>query len=49
MATPPAAVGAALEGLLTAPEADSLMGADIQAQALAIERGLYPDWRQPAS
>ena len=44
-AAPPAAVGAAVAWLLTSADADALMGADVSAQTLAIERDLYPDWR----
>jgi NAD(P)-dependent dehydrogenase (short-subunit alcohol dehydrogenase family) len=44
-AGPPPAIGAAVAWLLTSPEADGLMRSDIQAQSLALERGLYPDWR----
>jgi NAD(P)-dependent dehydrogenase (short-subunit alcohol dehydrogenase family) len=45
MAGPPPAIGAAIAWLLTSPDADALMGADISAQDLALERGLYPNWR----
>lgn len=45
MAAPPAAVGAAVAWLLTSPDAEALMGADISAQTLAIEKNLYPNWR----
>ncbi len=44
-AGPPAAVGAAVAWLVTSPEADALQRAEVSAQSLAIERGLYPDWR----
>jgi len=47
-AAPPAAVGAAVVWLLEAPEAAPLMRTDIDAQPLALERGLYPDWTAPA-
>ncbi len=47
-AGPPAAVGAAVAWLVDAPEADELQRGNVDAQPLAIERGLYPDWR-PAS
>jgi NAD(P)-dependent dehydrogenase (short-subunit alcohol dehydrogenase family) len=45
-AGPPAAIGAAVAWLVTAPEADALQRGNIDAQDLAIERGLYPNWRQ---
>jgi NAD(P)-dependent dehydrogenase (short-subunit alcohol dehydrogenase family) len=49
-AAPPAAVGAAVAWLLTSSEADALQRGEISAQTVAIERGLYPDWRPaPAS
>jgi NAD(P)-dependent dehydrogenase (short-subunit alcohol dehydrogenase family) len=44
-AGPPAAVGAAVAWLVTSPEADALQRSEVSAQSLAIERGLYPDWR----
>jgi NAD(P)-dependent dehydrogenase (short-subunit alcohol dehydrogenase family) len=44
-AAPPAAVGAAVAWLLTSSDADALLGTDIDAQPLALERGLHPDWR----
>jgi NAD(P)-dependent dehydrogenase (short-subunit alcohol dehydrogenase family) len=44
-AGPPAAIGAAVAWLVTAPEADALQRGNIDAQDLAIERGLYPNWR----
>jgi NAD(P)-dependent dehydrogenase (short-subunit alcohol dehydrogenase family) len=44
-AAPPAAIGAVLAWLLTSPDSDDLLGVDIQAQTVALERGLYPDWR----
>lgn len=46
LAAPPAAVGRAVAWLVTSAEADSLMRGDVRAQDLAIERGLYPDWRK---
>jgi NAD(P)-dependent dehydrogenase (short-subunit alcohol dehydrogenase family) len=48
-AAPPAAVGAAVAWLATAPEAEVLQRSDISAQELALERGLYPDWRPKAA
>jgi NAD(P)-dependent dehydrogenase (short-subunit alcohol dehydrogenase family) len=44
-AAPPAAVGAAIAWLLTSPEANEVMRGDIEAQQLALQRGLHPDWR----
>jgi NAD(P)-dependent dehydrogenase (short-subunit alcohol dehydrogenase family) len=44
-AGPPAAVGAAVAWLVTSPEADALQRQNIDAQPLALERNLYPDWR----
>ena len=44
-AGPPSAVGAVVAWLLTSPAADELIGTDIEAQPLALERGLHPDWR----
>ena len=44
-AAPPAAVGAAVAWLLTSPDASEVMHGDVDAQSLALERGLYPDWR----
>lgn len=46
-AAPPAAVGAAVAWILSSSEADALMGQDVSAQAVAVERGLHPDWRRP--
>jgi NAD(P)-dependent dehydrogenase (short-subunit alcohol dehydrogenase family) len=48
-AGPPAAVGAAVAWLVTSPEADALQRQNIDAQPLALERNLYPDWRPAAS
>lgn len=44
-AGPPAAVGAAVAWLVTSSEADALQRQNIDAQPLALERKLYPDWR----
>ncbi|MGX7680057.1 SDR family oxidoreductase [Jatrophihabitans sp. DSM 45814] len=44
-AGPPAAVGASVAWLVTSPEADSLQRSNVDAQPLALERNLYPDWR----
>jgi hypothetical protein len=45
-AAPPTAIGAAVAWLVRSPEADELQRTDIQAQSLALERNLYPDWRK---
>jgi NAD(P)-dependent dehydrogenase (short-subunit alcohol dehydrogenase family) len=42
---PPAAIGAAVAWIVSSPEADELQRQDNEAQKLAVERGLYPDWR----
>jgi NAD(P)-dependent dehydrogenase (short-subunit alcohol dehydrogenase family) len=42
---PPAAVGAVVAWLATSPDADVLMRQDNEAQKLALEHDLYPDWR----
>src|ERR1700722_12758507 len=44
-AGPPAAIGAAVAWLVASSEADALQRGDIDAQDLAIEKGLYPNWR----
>jgi NAD(P)-dependent dehydrogenase (short-subunit alcohol dehydrogenase family) len=43
---PPAAIGAVVAWLATNRQTDSLMRQDNEAQKLALEHGLYPDWRQ---
>jgi NAD(P)-dependent dehydrogenase (short-subunit alcohol dehydrogenase family) len=48
-AGPPAAIGAAVAWLVTSPDADGLQRGNVDAQPLAIERGLYPDWRPAQS
>jgi NAD(P)-dependent dehydrogenase (short-subunit alcohol dehydrogenase family) len=45
LGAPPEAIGAAVAWMVTSPEADELMNANIDAQTVAVERGLYPDWR----
>jgi NAD(P)-dependent dehydrogenase (short-subunit alcohol dehydrogenase family) len=45
MAAPPQLIGAVVAWLATDPGADDLLGTDLQAQPFAIERGIYPDWR----
>lgn len=42
---PPAAIGAAVAWLVSDPAADELQRQDNEAQKLAVERNLYPDWR----
>jgi NAD(P)-dependent dehydrogenase (short-subunit alcohol dehydrogenase family) len=44
-AGPPEAVGAVVAWLASSPEADPLQRSNVDAQDLALERGLYPDWR----
>lgn len=44
-AAPPSAVGAVVAWLVTSPEADELQRENLDAQPLALERGLVPDWR----
>jgi NAD(P)-dependent dehydrogenase (short-subunit alcohol dehydrogenase family) len=48
-AAPPAAVGAAVVWLVSSPEAEALQRGNVDAQDLALERGLYPDWRPSGS
>lgn len=48
-AGPPAAVGAAVAWLVTSPEAPALQRQNLDAQPLALERNLYPDWRPTGS
>jgi NAD(P)-dependent dehydrogenase (short-subunit alcohol dehydrogenase family) len=47
-AGPPEAVGAVVAWLASSPEADPLQRTNVDAQDVALERGLYPDWRTPA-
>jgi len=47
-AGPPAAVGAAVAWLVTSPEAAEMQRQNIDAQPLALEKNLYPDWRPQA-
>jgi NAD(P)-dependent dehydrogenase (short-subunit alcohol dehydrogenase family) len=44
-AGPPEAVGAVVAWLVSSPEADPLQRSNVDAQDVALERGLYPDWR----
>ncbi len=48
LAGPPPAIGAAVAWLVTSPDADALQRSNVDAQPLAVERGLYPDWRSVA-
>jgi NAD(P)-dependent dehydrogenase (short-subunit alcohol dehydrogenase family) len=48
LAGPPPAIAAAVAWLVTSPDADALQRSNIDAQPLAIERGLNPDWRSVA-
>jgi len=45
MAAPPAAVGAAVAWLVTAPEAATLQRQNIEAQRIALDQKLVADWR----
>jgi NAD(P)-dependent dehydrogenase (short-subunit alcohol dehydrogenase family) len=45
-AAPPEAIGAVVVWLADNSEADALQPTNITAQDLAVERGLYPDWRK---
>ncbi|CAB4629830.1 unannotated protein [freshwater metagenome] len=47
-AGPPGAVGAAVAWLVTSPEAVAMQRQNIDAQPLALEKNLYPDWRSQA-
>jgi NAD(P)-dependent dehydrogenase (short-subunit alcohol dehydrogenase family) len=42
---PPEAIGAAVAWLVTSPEGNDLLRTNVDAQPMALERGLYPDWR----
>ena len=44
-AAPPAAVGAAVAWLVTSPDADTLQHGNVDAQDIAREKDLYPEWR----
>jgi NAD(P)-dependent dehydrogenase (short-subunit alcohol dehydrogenase family) len=44
-AAPPEAVGAAVAWLVSSPDTDELMWGDVNAQQLALDRGLVSDWR----
>jgi NAD(P)-dependent dehydrogenase (short-subunit alcohol dehydrogenase family) len=47
-AAPPAAVGAAVAWIVESSDADELQTTNVEAQSLALERHLYPDWRRPS-
>jgi NAD(P)-dependent dehydrogenase (short-subunit alcohol dehydrogenase family) len=47
-AAPPAVVAAVVAWMATKPEADALMFQNNDAQSIALERNLHPDWRRPA-
>src|ERR1700722_6222157 len=47
-AAPPAAVGVAVAWLVGTSEANALQRGNVDAQDLALEKGLYPDWRKPS-
>lgn len=47
-AGPPGAVGAAVVWLVTSPDAVAMQRQNIDAQPLALEKNLYPDWRSQA-
>jgi NAD(P)-dependent dehydrogenase (short-subunit alcohol dehydrogenase family) len=42
---PPSVPAAVIAWLATAPDAESLNGQVVQAQRVALQRGLHPDWR----
>jgi NAD(P)-dependent dehydrogenase (short-subunit alcohol dehydrogenase family) len=44
-ACPPQAVATAIAWIVTSPEADGLQRHNVEAQELALQRNLYPDWR----
>jgi NAD(P)-dependent dehydrogenase (short-subunit alcohol dehydrogenase family) len=45
LGAPPEAISAAVAWMVASGDADALMHGNIDAQTVAIERGLYPDWR----
>ena len=47
-AGPPGAGGAAVVWLVTSPDAVAMQRQNIDAQPLALEKNLYPDWRSQA-
>lgn len=46
MFAPPAAIGAAVQWIIDDQAADLLQRTNIDAQDVALSRGLYPDWRK---
>jgi len=44
-AAPPAAIGVAVAWIVDSAEADALQRTNIDAQTVALEQKLYPDWR----
>jgi NAD(P)-dependent dehydrogenase (short-subunit alcohol dehydrogenase family) len=48
-AAPPGAVGAVVAWMATSHDADALMYQDNDAQTIALERNLFPDWRSHPS
>jgi NAD(P)-dependent dehydrogenase (short-subunit alcohol dehydrogenase family) len=48
-AAPVEAIGTAVAWLINSAEADELQRSNIDAQTVAVERGLYPDWRVKGS
>jgi NAD(P)-dependent dehydrogenase (short-subunit alcohol dehydrogenase family) len=47
-AAPPSVIGAVIAWLVTSPDADQLQRENLDAQTVALERGLCPDWRKAA-
>lgn len=43
---PPSVPAAVIAWLASSPEADALHGTTVDAQRLALDRGLHPDWRR---
>jgi hypothetical protein len=41
-------VGAAVAWIVESSDADELQTTNVEAQSLALERHLYPDWRRPS-
>jgi NAD(P)-dependent dehydrogenase (short-subunit alcohol dehydrogenase family) len=48
-AAPPSVVGAAVAWLVTSPQAAARQGSDVNAQELALEHNLHPEWRHEPS
>jgi NADP-dependent 3-hydroxy acid dehydrogenase YdfG len=49
LGAPPEAIGAAVAWMVTNPEADTLMHGNVDAQTVAVERALYPDWQHASN